>query len=133
MPKCICSSPELTGNGKERADKTIQQFILKSPHIGIAALFRWPDLLDSLDLPDGIWNHSEYATHPMPNPENFSILKNNPTSQCTSTNPTDVSPIKDSNFSVCCNPYHWCRVLRDPHPVAKKELEGRFLFLYPNK
>ena len=99
----------------------------------MAALLRWPDLLDGLDLPYGMWDHSEYATHPMASLENFTILKNNPTSQCTRTNPTNVSPIYDNNFWVCCNPYHWSRVLRDPHPVPKQELQGRFLFPYPNK
>ena len=99
----------------------------------MAALFRWPDLLDVFDIPDGMWEHSQYATHPMSDPEDLIILKSHPTSQCTSTNPTNVSPIYDNNFWVCCNPYHWSRVLRDPHPVSKRELEGRFLFPYLNK
>ena len=122
--KCYClPSNEIPGNDR-RLDISSQKNNLKLPHVMVATLFRWPDLLDSwkLERLAGQCNYSTQITV-----ENQNLLQKNPGAPCSNTNTNKMKEVGEYVW-ICCNPFHWSRVLPDPYPIQPHLLEGKLYY-----
>ena len=99
----------------------LRKLVVRLPHVMVSCLFRWPDLLDGWPLEQ----LCEKCFHLLQAPISpaLSILKKNPSAPCSREFAEGIYENKEDTW-VCCNPFHWSRILSDPHPIRPQLLKG---------
>ena len=100
------------------------------PHVMISLMFRWPDLLNEVQLE--IICQQNNIHHKTFDEKNTFLLRRHPHTPCSYTNSERNSNPNDVRNYICCNPYHWSRILSDPFPINKEILTGKLLCFHSN-
>ena len=98
------------------------------PHVMLATLFRWPDLLDQIQN-EKIPKHLKYPTEKIYR-ESLYLLRKIPGTPCSHAKLSQMVGMDGDSISdswICCNPFHWSRVIPDPHPLAEDVKEGNII------
>ena len=104
----------------------MQQIVLKLPHVMIAYLFRWPDLLSEVQLE--ILCENEDLYNKALDKHNGFLLQQQPHRPCSYNKTNKTFNTVDTDW-ICCNPYHWSRILPDPFPMNKQVYSGNLFYL----
>ena len=96
------------------------------PHVMVSLMFRWPDLLSEEQL-EIICLQNDFH-HKTVDEKNTFLLRRHPHTPCSYTDSERINIANDANY-ICCNPFHWSRILSDPFPINKEILTGKLLCL----
>ena len=87
----------------------------------VSTLFRWPDLLDGWPLEE-LCEKCVYMMQASRSPC-LSMIKKDPRAPCSRKFVQGIYENEEDPW-FCCNPFHWNRILSDPHPIRPQLLKG---------
>ena len=124
---CSCEPLLENVNQNQKCENILQQIVLQWPHIMIAFMFRWPDLLSELQL-DMLCEQHNFPNKTF---DKQFILKRLPYVPCSCLETNKIFQLSDTDW-ICCNPFHWSRIISDPFPIDQHVLTGNLLLLPSN-
>ena len=125
--KCSCLPASVSPDHNPQKDISLQEIHLRWPHVMVATMFRWPELLDKWKLEQHSDKHS-YSTQPADNPNSL-LLRKLPGTPCSNTSLFKMERHPE-DYWICCNPFHWSCVIPNPYPIKPHILEGNTKTFY---